>query len=67
MNQAEKMDGDRPEAYFIKFEQVMLECHIGQEDWPFRLIALFTGKALDVTGLYQTHKTCHTGKLKKEC
>ena len=48
MNQAEKMDGDRPEAYFIKFEQVMFECHIGQEDWPFRLIALLTGKALDV-------------------
>ena len=39
-------DSDQPDAYFCRFEDIMIETGIGQEEWPQRLRPLLTGKAL---------------------
>ena len=39
-------DHDLPEAYLSKFSMTMTDADIPYEEWPSRLIALLSGKAL---------------------
>ena len=39
-------DSDQPDAYFCRFEDIMIEAGIGREEWPQRLRPLLTGRAL---------------------
>ena len=39
-------DKDQPDAYLTRFERVMKEAEIPEEEWPQCLIPLLTGKVL---------------------
>ena len=56
-------DDDKPEAFFKKFEKVMVEAAVPQEQWAVKLTSLLSGK---LQNAYSSHvPPSDTGDYKK--